>query len=231
MAYIPIYLGTEPGQWLIAEMLKSCILRRTKSEVQFKEVRIFPPKVRIRVNIGLAFHRFYIPEACHYQGRAIYMDAHALCLGDILELYNYNMGDRGALALPMDKSGLARHTNVMLMDCARLQDWKVEEWLHQIDRNPALVREYAGVTPQAPFAKDFGDLPYAWNRMNKLEPETKLLFFNDPFNQPWRNPDHPEKELFLKELSQAVQAHHIPRDAIQREIDAGCVYPNLLQDV
>ncbi len=219
---IKIYLGTETGQWLTSEVLKSSIRRRTKADVEFYETRIFPLHIKSRVNIGLSLYRFYIPEAVGFSGKAIYMDAQALCLGNIEELFDLELKDVGALARSIDALHTARYTNVMLLNCENLKNWKIREWTKLIDKDPALLREYTGVTSRSPIAKDFGDLPKEWNALDLNEYKNgKILFFNDLSSQPWLNKDHPQHKLYMDELNYAQEQGLLPSDALEHEIQQG----------
>lgn len=219
---IKIFLGTETGQWLPSEVLKSSIRRRTKASIEFYETRIFPLHIKSRVNVGLSLYRFYIPESLGFTGRAIYMDTQALCLGDMEKLFKLELNGKGALARPIDTSHTARYTNVMLLDCELLKDWKIKEWIKLMDKDPALQREYTGVTSKSSVSKDFGDLPVEWNAIHLNEfPEGKLLFFNDPSSQPWLDKEHPQHKLYMDELNFAKEQGFIPNDALENEIQQG----------
>lgn len=229
MPALRIFLGTLPGHWVPSEVLKHSIRRRTQAVVTFEEVRTFPLNFKTRINLGLALHPFYIPEFCGGEGKALYLDGSQICLADIGELFQLDMGQKGALALPMHKEGAAHYTSVMLFDSAKLKHWKLEEWVKQIDLNPALLREFVGITQQAPFTKDFGNLPPEWNVFETFVPGTKLLSFKEHFNLPWMSPNHPAYPLFAQELSDALKQGVIPQDALQREIAWGHIYDGILQ--
>ncbi len=224
---IQIYLGTETGLWLPVEVLKHSIRTKTKAQVEFHDVRIIHIKHRSRVNLGLNFHRYFIPEVLGFKGRAIYLDAHSLCFGDVAELFDLDMKGVGVLAKPME-GGFARDTHVMLFDCEKLKHWKVEEWIKAIDKKPVLLRDYVGVTPNSPFAKDFADLPEEWNVTDRMKPGAKILNYHNPFNVPWRSLDHPEAFVFKQDLNLAMKAHLIPQDVLQYEIAQGKISPDIL---
>ena len=65
--------------------------------------------------------RWAIPEACNFQGKAIYMDVDMINLFDINELYSLTFAENKAI---MARSGLKSKYRlcVMLMDCEKLKD-------------------------------------------------------------------------------------------------------------
>lgn len=221
---IKIFLGTEPGQWFVSEVLKASIRRRTKADVQFFETRAFPLLIKSKVNVGLSLYRFYIPESLHYEGKALYLDPQTLCLGDIRELFDLAFQNNGALARPVDSSGNARFSNVMLLDCKNLRDWKVKDWIQAIDKNPALLREFTGITSASPIAKDFGNLPAEWNAVYPNEYQNgKLLFLGNNPTVPWKDSNHPFYQTYQSEVQNALRENHIPKDALEFEILQGNV--------
>ncbi len=226
---IKVFIGTEPAQWLPTEVLKWSVLKRTQSPVEFRELKDIPLKLKIKMYTGFSFYRFSIPDACHFEGRAIYLDADIVVLCDLLELFQLDMQDKGALARPVNERSWL--TSVMLLDCARLKHWKIHDWVTLINSGMASYKGTMRADPTGLNHRDFGNLAEYWNHLDFVDEKTKIVHYTDVPRQPWKTPGHPFANTFLKELKAAIDAGAITTKAIEDEIKAGHVYPTLLQDV
>ena len=95
---------------------------------------------------GFSFYRFAIPEMCHYEGRALYLDADILVLSDLEELIRKDMLGKGALARPAPP--ISWYTSVMLLDCSKLKSWKVQDWVTMINADIASYKGTMTGDPQ-----------------------------------------------------------------------------------
>lgn len=227
---IRIYIGTEPVQWLPTEVLKRSILTRTKAEVEFHNLAgINLGFKKIKMYTGFSFYRFSIPEQCGYKGKAIYLDADMVTLGDINDLYNLDFGGKPALAKVRDK--FTMFTSVMLMDCEKLKHWKVREWVALIN---AGLTSYQGCMAGGPGGMNFGDfgvLPDVWNHFDHYDETTQLIHYTNVPTQPWKRPGHPYRGAFLGELFECLEDGTVTEEQVKKEIDAGHIYPNILLDM
>lgn len=232
MEPIRVFIGTEPKQWLPTEVLRWSIQSRTSAPVEFQELKYIPLNLKGEMYTGFSFYRFSIPEACSYKGRAIYLDADIVVLDDIQKLLELNMDNFGALARPVKKEiEGGRYTSVMLLDNERLKHWKISDWVEKINKNHSLYNDTLWVAPNGLNARDFGDLPPYWNDLDHFDEQTKIIHYTNVPMQPWKKPGHPFAGVFLKELKAAMNEDEIPRDAIEREIRQGHLYPELLADI
>ena len=225
---IKIFVGTEDAQWLPTQVLRHSVLRRTKSPVEFIDLINIPLQLNLKMYTGFSFYRFYIPEACNYTGRAIYLDADIVVLDDIQKLIDMDMGDKGALARP---DGDERYTSVMLLDCEKLKAWKIKNWAGLINAGMA---SYEGImigSKRGLNHKDFGALPKEWNSLDEWTPDTKILHYTHVPTQPWKKGGHPFRRPFLLELKAALDDRVITREDVQKEIEAGHIYPEILADM
>src|SRR5438128_1544773 len=126
-----VFVGTEPKQWLSAELLRYSIARRTSMTLDFQELKFLPLKDSVKLFNGFYIHRFAVPELCGYQGRAIYLDANTIVLDDLLHLLHFDMKGAKALARPVLEGcpEAGRYSSVMLMDTEKLTSWKLDEWI------------------------------------------------------------------------------------------------------
>lgn len=224
---IKIFIGTEEAQWLPTQVLRHSVLRRTQAPVEFIDLIHIPLQLNLKMYTGFSFYRFYIPEACNYEGRAIYLDADIVVLDDIQKLVDLDMGDKGALARP---EGDERYTSVMLLDCEKLKHWKIKNWAGLINAGMA---SYEGImigSKRGLNHKDFGPLPKEWNGLDEWTPDTKILHYTHVPTQPWKVAGHPLAHLFLRELKSALDEKVISRADVEKEIAEGHIYPEILRD-
>lgn len=227
---IRVFIGTEAAQWLPTEVLKHSILRRTQSPVEFAELKNIPLKLKIKMYTGFSFYRFSIPEACHFEGRAIYLDADIVVLTDIKDLNEMDMKDKGVLARPAPKVN-GYFTSVMLMDCSRLKHWKIHDWVTLVNSGiasyPATMEGRSGGLSY----KDMGPFATNWNDLDFWSENTKILHFTHVPTQPWKKAGHKYAWVFLTELKSALENRVVTREDVEREIAAGYIYPTILEDM
>ena len=226
---IRIFIGTEPAQWLATEVLKRSILKRTDSSVVFNDLIGLDLGLRSKMYTGFSFYRFAIPEKCGYQGRAIYLDADMVVLGDIANLYNLEMKNYNALARVRDSQ--STFTSVMLMDCAKLKHWKVKEWVALINAGLTSYQGCMGGTPAGMNFGDFGPLPEVWNHFDHYNETTQLIHYTHVPTQPWKKEGHPFRGAFLQELKACLEDGTVTEKDVQREIEKKFIYPNILKDM
>lgn len=230
---LKVFVGTEPKQWLASEVLRYSIARRTKAALDFQELKYLPIKLEVPMYTGFSIYRYAIPELCHYQGKAIYLDADIVVTSDLLELWNMPMQGHGALARSMHpgESLAGRYTSVMLLDCDKLQHWSLNSWVEEINRDHTLYAKTMQALPGGLATPDFADLPDPFNHLDHFDSTTKLIHYTHVPSQPWKVPGHPFAKVFLDELKSAIEEEEIPMDAIQREIAWGHIYPSILEDL
>lgn len=129
--------------------------------------------------------RFTPPELMGYRGKAVVVDPDVFAVGDVAELLNRDMQGK-AIFCRMRGTGPLAHfaSSVMLLDCAKLTHWKLEEDFEKLFR---MERDY----------KDWMNLEYEdkstiglfepeWNDFDKLTPKTKMLHNTRRMTQPWK---------------------------------------------
>lgn len=129
--------------------------------------------------------RFTPPELMGYRGKAVVVDPDVFAVGDVAELLNRDMQGKAILCRMRGTGPLAHFaSSVMLLDCAKLGHWKLEE---DFDRLFRMERDY----------KDWMNLEYEdkstiglfepeWNDFDKLTPKTKMLHNTRRMTQPWK---------------------------------------------
>lgn len=226
---IRIFIGTEPAQWLATEVLKRSITKRTKAKVEFRDLVGLDLGLKMKMYTGFSFYRFAIPEFCGFKGRAIYLDADMVTLGDIEELYHLPIEKEPALSKMRDKN--LAFTSVMLMDCERLKHWKVREWVALINAGLTSYQGCMSGTPSGMNYGDFSPLPKYWNHFDHYDETTRLIHYTNVPTQPWKRGGHPYRGAFLKELHACLEEGIVSVQDVKREIEKKHVYPNILEDM
>lgn len=154
--------------------------------------------------------RWWIPQLCGFQGRAIYLDSDMVVRDDIRKLFNFPMGERAVMRTP--------DPSVMLIDCGHelVKDWDVWDIRDQVDKGTMRYHEMWSTTNFMPL-EGVGALPEEWNHRDHFEyGTTKNLHYTMLRTQPWRVPRvHPLEREWVEELVSAL------------EVDRGAPYTSL----
>lgn len=130
--------------------------------------------------------RFMPPELMGYQGKAVVIDPDVFAVGDIMELFNMDMEGKSVRLLQKVKNdgSVERKTSVMLMDCGKLKHWNVESNFRKMFTREVDYQQWLSMSMEDP--NTIGDLDSAWNSLDVLKPETKLLHTTRRETQPWK---------------------------------------------
>jgi hypothetical protein len=145
--------------------------------------------------------RFLPPELMNYTGRAVVIDPDVFAVGDVWELLSRDMQDKAILCRArtgtkgcIDKC-LA--TSVMLLDCARLTHWRVEE---QFNAMFEFKRDYMNWICLGTEPRDtIGLFEEEWNHFDTLTAQTRMLHTTKRRTQPWKTGlpiDHRPREKY-----------------------------------
>jgi len=235
---IRIFIGTEEIYDVPCAVLKHSILRRaTSSDISFRNIDFTDLK---DLDIGLeeqmftnfSFYRWAIPQLCDYKGKAIYLDSPLICLCDIQELWNYDLGEHSYLRR---HAGYNRfETSVMIMDCKKCR-WDFAE-LVQIAKND--VKAYSDIMwsqPKSPVYEGGGELPHWYNlqpdRGEDTDPDkTKLILFSWTSIGPWIKEGHDCEKIWMEEFKHGLDSGTIDPEMVQNSINKGHCRPDLLDD-
>lgn len=228
MSEIRIFIGTEPKTEIARKVLEHSIRRHTLSAVQC--VPMIGPEweystAGIQVGTGFSLRRWFIPEACNWDGYAIYLDADQLVFWPVDELLNVGIkamsnGSSAAMTYQPDKfnSKPWPQSSVMVIDCNRAKsyfEWSRRHVLDWMRRNPT-KQAYAEFMHASWMLPPPGKLPVEWNHLNVYDPaKTCLLHYTKEPEQPWYKPDHPLSHLWIKEFKLAYKAGVITKAEIQ----------------
>jgi hypothetical protein len=133
--------------------------------------------------------RFAVPGLMDYHGRALVIDPDVFAIGDVNDLLTRDMRDAAILARHADDEdapGGAPHwaSSVMLLDCAKLKHWRVEEDFRRLFAFERDYREWMWLRLEAPGV--VAPLEPVWNDFDQLTPATRMLHNTRRRTQPWK---------------------------------------------
>lgn len=237
-----IYIGTESQAWLGYEVLKHSILKYASADInvipmEFNHAELWSnwdmgrddTELMARGNnaatgsakwfTNFTNFRWAIPEANNFSGKAIYLDFDQIVKSDIMELFNYDMGDSSVLSLT------ANEPSVMLMNCAKFKNFTDWPSIYEMKHNGWSIIEYIN---RLRSNKSFGNLPTKWNCLdgNHYQKDyTCLIHYTDMTRQPSRSfpsvtyrRHHPEMEsIWFVEFYDMLDNELIDLDRLSTE--------------
>lgn len=133
--------------------------------------------------------RFMPPELMGYQGRAVVIDPDIFAVTDVWDLLSRDMqGNAIMCRMRAGPKGYIDHckaSSVMLLDCAKLTHWKVEQQFNEMFDEE---RDYQPwVCLKLEDADSIGLIEDEWNDFDKLTRKTKMLHNTRRRTQPWKS--------------------------------------------
>jgi hypothetical protein len=126
--------------------------------------------------------RFMAPELSHYQGQALVMDPDIFAVKDLSSLFDLNMTGK-SIAACRKKSHW--DTSFMLMDCAKLTHWKIENILKGLS-DKKLDYSVDVMSLKHEPAETILELSRIWNNLDTLTPDTMAIHMTERMTQPWK---------------------------------------------
>lgn len=131
--------------------------------------------------------RFMPPQLMNFQGRAVVTDPDVFAVGDVNDLLVRDMGDTAVMGRHRSgksEKGYQVATSVMLLDCARLAHWDVENDFNQLFRSEKDYKEWIVLAYEDP--ANIGYLEDCWNDFDHLDDNTQLIHNTKRKTQPWK---------------------------------------------
>jgi len=238
-----IWVGSDESQWVATKVLEHSCRSRSSVAIAFEPMTAaglpLPKDAANRPRTGFSFCRFTIPERAGFRGRALYLDADMLVLGDLAELARLPFGAQKVLCTCQPQPPEAwrhlaefqpgRQFSVMLLDCERLP-WRIAEIVRDLDEGR---RSYAKLMFDLDLVApdEIADrIPPEWNHLERCVPgATKLVHFTVVSTQPWRKAGNPLGDLWYRELAAAVAAGAVTRSDLELGVRKGHLLPRLLR--
>lgn len=202
-----VFIQTNDQQWLGALVSAYSLKRNSKNpdafDIEIMHVRDFPflaakeQQTYLRGGTKRVWRiadlqsftplRFLPPALMGHEGRAVVIDPDIFAVGDIDELLSRDM--KGAAVMGRRRSSKPEKswqiaTSVMLMDCARLKHWQVEQEFDELFQFKRDYKDWIVLGHEKP--ENIGALEDEWNDFDRLSDKTKLLHNTKRRTQPWK---------------------------------------------
>ena len=132
--------------------------------------------------------RFMPPELMGYSGRAVVLDPDIFAAGDVWALLDRDMNDQSIVCrMRSGPKGLIDKcyaSSVMLLDCARLEHWRVEEQFNAMFSGDLDYHSWICLKNEDP--DRIGLLEPEWNDFDRFTTDTCLLHTTRRRTQPWK---------------------------------------------
>jgi hypothetical protein len=132
--------------------------------------------------------RFMPPELMGYKGRAVVIDPDVFAVSDVWELLSRDMHGKAILCRPRSKKNRDINgklaTSVMLLDCAKLQHWNVEQQFNEMFEGRRDYKKW--ITLMYEDRSIIGLIENSWNDLDVLNKRTKMLHTTKRWTQPWK---------------------------------------------
>lgn len=164
---LKVFIGFDPRQPIAYQVLSHSILRRSSVPVSITPLVLSTLPIRRRGLTEFTYSRYLVPWLCSYEGKALFLDADMLCLGDIAELFS--LGDSNKSVHVVKNKLKFEWPSLMLFNnfhCDKLSSDYVDNVLSK---------------PQSfEWANDVGELPAEWNHIvgyDNQRTDAKLVHF------------------------------------------------------
>jgi hypothetical protein len=132
--------------------------------------------------------RFMPPELMGYEGRAVVIDPDVFAVKDVWDLLSRDMQGKAIMcrmrAGPKGYIDHCKASSVMLLDCAKLQHWKVEEQFNDMFDGTRDYQPWVCLKHEDP--DTIGMIEEEWNDFDKLTVETRMIHNTRRRTQPWK---------------------------------------------
>ena len=178
-------------------------------------------------------YRWYIPQICNYQGKAIWLDSDTVCLGDIGILFDTDMDNNDLLAVSgsydNSDSGQTFATSVLLMDCSRC-NFDIDLYVREINEGKYDYYDLARMTKafldMHPF--NVGAMDPGWNVFDRCDDTTSLIHYTNLLQQPWKFTGHKFGHIWFEYFTQAITSGYISEGDIRKAIYRGHARKNIM---
>ena len=131
--------------------------------------------------------RFAPPKMMGWAGKAVVTDPDCFGVGDIADLFDRDMDGKAVMAVPRpghNKRNDYVATSVMLLDCARLKHWDIDQDIDDLFAQRFDYIDWIELKREDPATVGF--LEPEWNDFDRLTPDTKILHTTKRRTQPWK---------------------------------------------
>ncbi|HHH40097.1 MAG TPA: hypothetical protein ENK50_11065 [Sedimenticola sp.] len=132
--------------------------------------------------------RFMPPELMDYQGRAVVIDPDVFAVKDVWDLLSRDMQGKAIMcrmrAGPKGYIDHCKASSVMLLDCAKLKHWRVEEQFNEMFEGKRDYQPWVCLKYEDP--ETIGMIEEEWNDFDRLTQKTRMIHNTRRRTQPWK---------------------------------------------
>lgn len=128
--------------------------------------------------------RFLPPQLMGYQGRALVVDPDVFAVQDVWELLTRDMEGKAIMCRGSKFKNGAFASSVMLLDCAKLKHWNVEQGFNELFEGKRDYHNWISLLMED--RNTIGTFEDEWNDFDKLSPRTKMIHNTRRRTQPWK---------------------------------------------
>jgi lipopolysaccharide biosynthesis glycosyltransferase len=145
-----VFIGVDSRQSIAGAVLSHSISVRSTEPVSITLLHLHQLPITHRGLTEFTYSRYLVPWLCNYEGKALFIDADMLCLGDIANLFK--LYDESAVQVVKSHRRF-EWPSLMLFNCEKCKML-----------TPDYVQNYE--TPQdLKWASEIGELPAVWNHL------------------------------------------------------------------
>jgi hypothetical protein len=190
-----------------------------------------PLSIKYRNYTEFSNYRWLIPELCGHRGRAIFLDSDMVCLADIGELFDADMGGHDMLAKgEAYKGDRSWGMSNVLFDCERCR-FPLEEIFQDVDAGHYTNTDFHQMTPAFLSRRPYriGPMDPAWNSFDVHDAGTKLIHYTNLRTQPWKFSGHVHEDLWFHWFSEARKAGVITNQDIDKTLSRAYARQDILR--
>jgi lipopolysaccharide biosynthesis glycosyltransferase len=206
---LKIFIGWDSRFPEPADVLRHSLLERASIPLDIRYLKLHElGLVRDhdpRASTEFTYSRFLVPCLCGFRGKAVFMDGDMLCLADVKELDDLDMGGLALRVVKHDHRPLStvkmygceqsayprkNWSSLMVMNCERLALWSKDVVATQ---SGAFLHRFQGIPDE-----QIGDIPMAWNSLDAMDGTTKMIHYTSggPWLEAYRN--HPHADVWYR---------------------------------
>jgi lipopolysaccharide biosynthesis glycosyltransferase len=218
-----IFIGWDSRFPEPADVLRYSLLKHSSIPLDIQYLKLTELDVSRKhdplASTEFTYTRFLVPHLCNFQGKALFLDNDMLCLGDVKEIADLDMSYYALRVVKHDyqpantvkmygavQTSYPRKnwSSMMLMDCGKLRIWTKDIVETQTG---AYLHRFQDVPDDR-----IGELPKAWNTLDWMDDNTKLIHYTNggPWFEEYLN--HPHAAIWFKyrdESRQPKAARHL----------------------
>lgn len=154
--------------------------------------------------------RFLPPELMDYKGKALVIDPDVFLVRPNLDkLFEMDMNGSSIACKKGGKNILDWATSVMLLDCSKLNHWKLDQFIANMKKGDLDYRDLMSLNKEG---NNIKELDESWNDYDRINSKTTFLHTTQRVTQPWKK--GLEIDTYLKPVKPILG--FIPRRKVHR---------------